>query len=690
MLRTRCELPGGEHCKMRRCASRRTPLSFIYAGVAACVVALGAAAEPEGLLMREMLFEETSARLSQAIEQDDSETVLQLLPDPDAPATIEALVVAASLDSHEVVEALLESSVGASAPTRYPLEKVWVVPFDGYTALHAAAERESVASARLLLEYGADVNARAEGGWTPLHLALFLAPDERPDLAIANLLLARGADPTAATDLVGWTPLHLAALQAPSLADEVLAGDAGCCGDEGAAALALVGAMLAQGADARTRTRFGDWTPLQLAMNRLRFEAKGRSEGLAERDPVLRALRAASPLAPLTTYTAGQGDTWNGVAPFGSSAGHRNIAYALASGYVFGAGTQQGSFTSADAEERILFEHFELAGDSSISGGRHEAVALEDQHGVVRPIMVYDDYTDFKGICRDPQTNTDVLMFQHSYEVPSSEDRVYLQYSEAKGAFTTVVREVAVLYEEALDPSLMVVNAQGVCDWRASASVQVAYETAIAALGVGEASDLQAGTTQSLPTRMVPAAAVAMQLEKLRELPKDVVEVWEVEGESRWKVVGVEYKRLYSQPRVQQASDAKGEFRIPCEGALLAWDGSRQEWRSLLDCAALDAVLIHGKTQAIAMGEGVGEVFLLDVQAETTARRAPSSYPYYWKVHEGTLSATAYSRDWSDCPSRSEGRACYLEIDLPTGAARLQGQPMGNYWIEGFPNVVGA
>ena len=681
------------------------------AGLVALAIALSAAAGTDGQSSLEPPTEDVSARLSQAIEQDDAETVLRLLPGLDAADATEALVVAASLDSHKVVAALLESSVEASAPTRYLLRSGWGVRFEGYTALHAAAEYESIASAALLLEHGADANAQAEGGWTPLHLALLLGT-ARPNLAVADLLLAQGVDPAAATDLVGWTPLHLAALQAPSLADAVLAGDAPCCGGEGAAALALVEAMLAKGADAKARTRLGGWTPWRLATNRLRHKTKGRWERLAERDPVLGALRAAggeddgddaAPLTPLPIHTAGSGGTWQGVdtsghpgtvAPAaGSAVGRVRIAYALPSGFVFGGREMQGSVTSAGAEERLLFEIFELVDEDRHRSGRYEAAAVEDRHGVVRPIMVYDDYTTFVGTCRDPQTNTDVAMFQHSYDGSccTSEDRVYLQYDDAKGAFATVVREVPVLHEQELDASSLAADAQGVCDWRGQASAQTAYEAAIAALRVGEASGLETnGEMQPLPTRAVSAAEVAMQLDKLRALPEDVIGIWEVEGESRWKVVGVEYKRLHSQPRVP-ASDGKDEFRTPCEGALLAWDGLQREWRSLLDCAALEEVAIHGETLTVAVGEGVGEMFLLDEQA--AARGEMHTAPYYppWKVHDGTLSAAAYSRDWPECPSRSDGRVCYLEIDLPTGAARVEAPPLGDQWIysrRGLPERV--
>ena len=69
---------------------------------------------------------------------------------------------------------------------------------EGATLLHVAAEYGSVDAARLLLERGADVNARATvddagvGGQT----AIFHAATQFGDdgLAMARLLLARGAD----------------------------------------------------------------------------------------------------------------------------------------------------------------------------------------------------------------------------------------------------------------------------------------------------------------------------------------------------------------------------------------------------------------------------------------------------------------------------------------------------------------
>jgi uncharacterized protein len=61
--------------------------------------------------------------------------------------------------------------------------------------LGTAAFVRSTPMARLLLDSGADVNARAEGGFTALHSAA-----EHDDDELARLLLERGADPSLTSD----------------------------------------------------------------------------------------------------------------------------------------------------------------------------------------------------------------------------------------------------------------------------------------------------------------------------------------------------------------------------------------------------------------------------------------------------------------------------------------------------------
>ena len=76
----------------------------------------------------------------------------------------------------------------------------------GRTALHDVVYSGSVEAAEVLLESGADVNARDDTQATPLNSLLFEAPAYNP---VAELLLSRGADPNL-PDQMGVTPLHRA------------------------------------------------------------------------------------------------------------------------------------------------------------------------------------------------------------------------------------------------------------------------------------------------------------------------------------------------------------------------------------------------------------------------------------------------------------------------------------------------
>ena len=74
----------------------------------------------------------------------------------------------------------------------------------GLTALTFAAREGDLASARLLLDAGADINQTTEYGWTPLLTAV-----NNRNYQLAKLLLDRGANPSLANK-GGWTPLYLA------------------------------------------------------------------------------------------------------------------------------------------------------------------------------------------------------------------------------------------------------------------------------------------------------------------------------------------------------------------------------------------------------------------------------------------------------------------------------------------------
>lgn len=77
--------------------------------------------------------------------------------------------------------------------------------FDGWTPLDEAADNGYFKMAKLLVEAGADVNARAKGGRSALYLATMF--DHQ---GIVKLLLVHGADANIKDDN-GVTPLHLAA-----------------------------------------------------------------------------------------------------------------------------------------------------------------------------------------------------------------------------------------------------------------------------------------------------------------------------------------------------------------------------------------------------------------------------------------------------------------------------------------------
>ena len=74
----------------------------------------------------------------------------------------------------------------------------------GLTALVFAAREGDLASAKLLLDAGADINQTTEYGWTPL-----LTATNNRHYVLSKFLLDRGADPNKANK-GGWTPLYLA------------------------------------------------------------------------------------------------------------------------------------------------------------------------------------------------------------------------------------------------------------------------------------------------------------------------------------------------------------------------------------------------------------------------------------------------------------------------------------------------
>ena len=122
-----------------------------------------------------------------------------------------ALHLAAHFGHGDAVEALL----GVGADVRALSDN-----HEANTALHASlAGRKSARVVSVLLARGADVDARAGGGYTPLHIAAFGG-----DVELINTLLAHGANGQARAD-DGTTALAIAEAHGHARAARRLRGE---------------------------------------------------------------------------------------------------------------------------------------------------------------------------------------------------------------------------------------------------------------------------------------------------------------------------------------------------------------------------------------------------------------------------------------------------------------------------------
>jgi ankyrin repeat protein len=112
-----------------------------------------------------------------------------------------ALHFASYYGAASAVRALLDAGASTAAVTKNFLENM---------PLHAAAAGGHLSIMELLLERGADANARQHGGFTAMHTAA-----QHGSRAMVELLLRYGADPAAATD-DGETPAARARSQGNS------------------------------------------------------------------------------------------------------------------------------------------------------------------------------------------------------------------------------------------------------------------------------------------------------------------------------------------------------------------------------------------------------------------------------------------------------------------------------------------
>ncbi len=97
-----------------------------------------------------------------------------------------ALHLACFFGFPEIAETLIGQGAYVQARSRNAMQNM---------PLHAAAAGRNCDAVRVLLEHGAQVNARQHGGWTALHAASL-----NGDVEMARLLIAGGADVQARAD----------------------------------------------------------------------------------------------------------------------------------------------------------------------------------------------------------------------------------------------------------------------------------------------------------------------------------------------------------------------------------------------------------------------------------------------------------------------------------------------------------
>jgi uncharacterized protein len=106
-----------------------------------------------------------------------------------------ALHFACFFGQPDAARLLLQTGAAADAAAANPMK---VMP------LHSAASARNLEAVRLLLEHGAPVNARQQGGWAPIHAAA-----QNGDRPMVELMLRHRADPKLANDN-GETPAMVA------------------------------------------------------------------------------------------------------------------------------------------------------------------------------------------------------------------------------------------------------------------------------------------------------------------------------------------------------------------------------------------------------------------------------------------------------------------------------------------------
>lgn len=149
--------------------------------------------------------------LRRLLEEDMAEDFVQQLSAPEAFARAVQFFIAIRVGDVLAVQRMLDASpqlVHERERWDEELSRQSRMPAVGsFTALHRAVYRGDVALGDLLLARGADPNATTPMGQTPLHVAVLV---DQP--ALVERLITAGANPNLITDR-GQTPLHWAVIR---------------------------------------------------------------------------------------------------------------------------------------------------------------------------------------------------------------------------------------------------------------------------------------------------------------------------------------------------------------------------------------------------------------------------------------------------------------------------------------------
>jgi ankyrin repeat protein len=195
---------------------------------------------------------------------------------------LNALVNAIGSGERAAVEQLLDASPNLvtarlARNEEFFLESCRAQLYAGDTALHAAAFAYDTVLARRLIESGADVRARNRRGGEPLHAAMMGGPgsshwDPTRQCAVIDYLCEAGADPNAAA-VGGVTPLHRAVRNRCSAAVEALlrnGADPQIANDSGSTAFDLTQWTTGRGGTGSTEAKAEQQLIIDLLADRTR------------------------------------------------------------------------------------------------------------------------------------------------------------------------------------------------------------------------------------------------------------------------------------------------------------------------------------------------------------------------------------------------------------------------------------